>query len=172
MEGFGLPHKNVEEHVELIDVATMRAAVPGGRVEDLSTEEGWSWTFIVEELLKRYKKDFNFELLVFDSINVYEMIAEVKEPRLELYNFFQLLKRMNITAMITSEMRPEGQLYCQLGESFLADGIIHLKMDQIDRIREQRRIKCVKMRGTKHSSDYFTLFYEGDRFSITSIIGK
>jgi KaiC/GvpD/RAD55 family RecA-like ATPase len=150
----------------------MRGAVPGGRIEDLGTEETWSWCFIIEELLKKYKDQLDFELLVFDSINVYEMIAQVTEPRLDLYNFFQILKKMRITAFITSEMKPDGQLYGQYGESFLADGIIHLKMDQVDRIREQRRIKCVKMRGTKHSSDYFSLYYEGDRFSITSIIGK
>jgi circadian clock protein KaiC len=172
MEGLGLPYKDVEGKVEIVDVATMRSAVPGGKIESLGTEETWSWTFVVEELIKRYKKQFGFELLVFDSINVYEMIAEVKAPRVELYNFFQLLKKMKITAFITSEMAPESSIYCQLGESFLADGIIHLKMDQVDRIREQRRIKCVKMRGTKHSSDYFTLFYEGKCFSTSSIIGK
>jgi circadian clock protein KaiC len=172
MAGFDLSYKNIEKMVEIVDVASMREAVPGGRIEELGTEEGWSWNFIVEELLKRYKKELDFEILVFDSINVYEMIAEVTEPRMDLYHFFQMLKRMRITAFITSEMAPESKLYCQYGESFLADGIIHLKMDQVDRIREQRRIKCVKMRGTKHSSDYFSLYYEGDRFSITSIIGK
>ena len=172
MEGFNLPYSSIEDKVEIVDVASMRGAVPGGRIEDLGTEETWSWSFIVEELLKKYKERLDFELLVFDSINVFEMIAQVTEPRLDLYNFFQILKKMRITAFITSEMKPEGQIYGQFGESFLADGIIHLKMDQVDRIREQRRIKCVKMRGTKHSSDYFSLYYEGDRFSITSIIGK
>jgi circadian clock protein KaiC len=172
MDSLNLPYKDVEGKVEIVDVATMRSAVPGGKIESLGTEETWSWSFVVEELIKRYKKQFNFEILVFDSINVYEMIAEVKAPRIELYNFFQLLKKMKVTAFITSEMAPDSTTYCQLGESFLADGIIHLKMDQVDRIREQRRIKCVKMRGTKHSSDYFTLYYEGKRFSTSSIIGK
>jgi len=172
MESFNLPYTDVEGKVEIVDVATMRSAVPGGNIDSLGTEESWSWTFVVEELLKRYKRQFGFELLVFDSVNVYEMIAEVTEPRIELYNFFQLLKQLKVTAFITSEMAPESTTYCHLGESFLADGIIHLKMDQVDRIREQRRIKCVKMRGTKHSSDYFTLYYEGKRFSTSSIIGK
>jgi len=172
MESLGLPYKDVEGKLEIVDVATMRSAVPGGNIDSLGTEDTWSWSFVVEELLKRYKKQFGFELMVFDSINVYEMIANVKEPRLELYNFFQLLKKLKITAFIASEMTPDNTTYCQLGESFLADGIIHLKLDQVDRIREQRRIKCVKMRGTKHSSDYFTLYYEGKKFSISSIIGK
>jgi circadian clock protein KaiC len=171
MEGFGLPFDHVADKVDIIDISAMRRAIKGG-IEDLGTEDKWSWMYIVEDLLTKEKKKSDFELLVFDSLNVFEMISNVSHPRLELFNFFQTLKKMNITALITSEMMPDSIRYTPYGESFLSDGIIHIKMDQVDRIRDQRRIKCVKMRGTKHSSDYFTLYFEDGYFTITSIIEK
>jgi KaiC/GvpD/RAD55 family RecA-like ATPase len=171
MEGFGLPYEHVADRVEIVDISAMRRAIEGD-IEDLRTEEKWSWIFIVEGLISDLKKKHDFEILVFDSINVFEMIADVNQPRLDLFNFFQMLKKLNITAILIAEMMPDTNRYTPLGESFLADGIIHLKMDQVDRIRDQRRIKCVKMRGTRHSSDYFSLYFENGHFSITSIIEK
>lgn len=171
MEGFNLPFEQVADKIEIIDIAAMRRAIKGG-IEDLGTEDKWSWMYIVEDLVTKRKKKSDFELLIFDSLNVFEMISEVTAPRLDLFNFFQTLKKLNITSFVTSEMMPDSIRYTPYGESFLADGIIHLKMDQVDRIRDQRRIKCVKMRGTKHSSDYFTLYFEDGYFTITSIIEK
>jgi KaiC/GvpD/RAD55 family RecA-like ATPase len=58
------------------------------------------------------------------------------------------------------------------GEDFLADGIIHLTMENVDGVTIQRRIRCVKMRGTHHSPDYYTLLYSDGEFQVTRVISE
>jgi KaiC/GvpD/RAD55 family RecA-like ATPase len=54
----------------------------------------------------------------------------------------------------------------------MADGLIHLKLAEVSDVDVQRRIRCVKMRGTRHHPGFFNLLVEGDRFEVTRTIGK
>src|SRR6267378_4393340 len=55
-------------------------------------------------------------------------------------------------------------------ETFLADGILELKMHQITDVEVQRRIRVSKMRGSHHMTGFSALVFEGGRFQITSIM--
>lgn len=110
-------------------------------------------------------EDAKPELFVLDSLSALYCISSMDNPRYDMYNFFLKLKGMDITTFLVSEMSPDRNSYSEHGvEDFLADGILHLKMEKVDDISVQRRIRCVKMRGTDHTTDYFALLYENGGF--------
>src|SRR5207244_2362160 len=55
-------------------------------------------------------------------------------------------------------------------ETFLADGILELKMHQITDVEVQRRIRVSKMRGAHHRTGFSALVFEDGRFQVTSVI--
>src|SRR2546426_486552 len=58
------------------------------------------------------------------------------------------------------------------GEEYLSDGIIHTKMERVDDANIQRRIRCVKLRGTNHSPNYYTLIFQSGILQATRIIAE
>ena len=56
------------------------------------------------------------------------------------------------------------------GEDFLSDGIIHVKMEKVDDVNIQRRVRVVKMRGTNHSPHYHALLFSKGEFQATQVI--
>ncbi len=49
-------------------------------------------------------------------------------------------------------------------EEFLADGVIQLRLHHSSDIEVQRRIRCVKMRSTRHENDYLALMLDDGTF--------
>src|SRR5256885_9569113 len=66
-------------------------------------------------------------------------------------------------------MKPNSEDFGKHGEEYLCDGIIHAKMERVDDANIQRRIRCVKMRGTNHSPNYFTLMFQNGILQATRI---
>src|SRR5438093_1320615 len=58
-----------------------------------------------------------------------------------------------------------------LEEEFLADGIIHLRLEPISETAFQRRVQCAKMRSVNQNSDDHTLLFENGRFEVARAIG-
>ncbi len=52
-------------------------------------------------------------------------------------------------------------------EEYLADGIIQLRLQQINDLDVQRRIRCYKMRSTNHKTGSYALVFEDGVFSAT-----
>ena len=69
-------------------------------------------------------------------------------------------------------MKPNSEDFGRHGEEYICDGIIHAKMERVDDANIQRRIRCVKMRGTNHSPNYFTLIFQNGIFQATRIIAE
>ena len=101
-----------------------------------------------------------------------EVIAEMKKPRSELFRFFENLRVLNVTSFLITEMSQDSNAYGRYDEDFLADGIIHLKMEAIGDIKVQRRIRCVKMRSSKHSPDWYTLLFGDGKFQVAQVISE
>ena len=58
-----------------------------------------------------------------------------------------------------------------LEEEFLADGILHLRLEPVTEVAYQRRVQCVKMRSVNQDSDDRTLLFENGRFEVARAIG-
>lgn len=124
----------------------------------------------VEELVKEH----NLEMLVFDSLDALELIAGFRERRKDLYDVFEWLRSLKVTVFVISESSPDLLTFMRSedcsDEAFLADAIFELKMETVNDVDIQRRIRCVKMRSVEHTTDYFTLIYEGKWFEVTKAI--
>lgn len=160
MSGFGMENGRVKM-VERKDI--------GKSLEDIRAR---TFMEMFSGYLKKLKNEINYDILVIDSLPVLEVIAEMKKPRSELFRFFENLRLLNVTSFLITEMSQDSNAYGRYDEDFLADGIIHLKMEQIGDVKIQRRIRCVKMRSSKHSSDWYTLLFGDGKFQITQVISE
>jgi KaiC/GvpD/RAD55 family RecA-like ATPase len=99
------------------------------------------------------------------------LISNFNKPREDMFRLFEWLRSLDITTVIISEM-PVGP-YTHYGShdtDFLADGIIHLRMVEDNESEVHRRIRCVKMRETDHSTCYFSFFKKDNHFFVTRAI--
>src|SRR2546427_659355 len=62
-------------------------------------------------------------------------------------------------------------LHLSRAREFLADGIIHLRLEPVTETAFQRRVQCVKMRSVNQDSDDHTLLFENGRFEVARAIG-
>ncbi len=164
MKGMGFDHDKVDQLVTIVDLALIR--------KNLDKLGPQSWMQIFKTYAMNLKESLDYEILVIDSMPVLSMLAEFKNPRQELFHFFEWLRDLKVTTLILGEMSATNLDYAQYGEDFLADGIIHLKMERVGDVNIQRRIRCVKMRATAHNTDYYTLMYHQGRFQATRVISE
>lgn len=129
---------------------------------------------IIQAKVEELKRKRGFDLLVIDSLEALELVAKFPDRRKDLFDFFEWLRSLNVTAFVVSESTPDllGFLRFQetFDEAFLADAIFELKMEIVNNVDVQRRIRCVKMRSVNHKTDYFTLIHENKWFEITKAI--
>ena len=124
--------------------------------------EGSNWLDTFRYAIEESKRRMDYELLVIDSLGALNMIARFREPREEIFRLFEWLRSLEITVFMISEM-PVGDFSYYGGEEmdFLADGIMHLKMVEVGETDVQRRLRCVKMRETDHSSILLFVLLQG-----------
>lgn len=162
IEAMGIDFDHVKEHISVVDLSLIR--------KNLDKLGQQTWTQIFKMYAQNLKKNMNYDIMVLDSLPVLELLANFPEPRNDLFHLFEWLKELHVTIILISEMSQSAKDFGKFGEDFLSDGIIHLKMENVDGVTVQRRIRCVKMRGTNHSTDYHTLLYSDGEFQATRVI--
>jgi KaiC/GvpD/RAD55 family RecA-like ATPase len=153
-----------EDVVNILDLGLIR--------KNLTMLADQSWMHVFKMYVENLQKSHDFRILALDSLPVLELLAEFKSPRADLFHFFEWLRDQQITTFLISEMSQDSNAYARYDEDFLADGIIHVKMEKVDDINIQRRIRCVKMRSVNHSMNFFTLLFHDGIFEVTKVIGE
>ncbi|MBI4363171.1 MAG: hypothetical protein HY558_08370, partial [Euryarchaeota archaeon] len=145
------------------------------RLEARSIDPARRWDMeMVRRYIENLKEEGGIELLVLDSLTGYLTIMEqtgdpkAGDGRMALFEFFDWLHRLDVTSFLISEMGADTRAYSRFGSDFLADGVVHLELEVPDNTHARRRIRCVKMRGSDHSLDYYALIYGGGRFRVPS----
>jgi len=164
MAAMGLPLKDVEDSVTLLDLNKYRQDL-----DDFGGEEGWI-EMVGEEVRKMVEKGA-IELVVIDSLDALEAISGVSSPREQLFQFFRMLKDFKLTTLIISETAADDDDPTMM-EAFMVDGLFLLRDFEISETDFQLRIRTVKMRGTKHNRAYFSLCYQDGAFSVVPAIVK
>ncbi len=164
MEGLGMDMSAVEDNVHLLDLGLIR--------KNLKMLGDQTWMHVFKMYAENLKNSTDYSLMVLDSLPVLELLAQFKEPRTELFQFFEWLRELGITTILISEMAAASTSYAKHDEDFLSDGIFHLKMEKVDDVNIQRRIRAVKLRSCNHSSNYFTLLFGEGGFQATKVIGE
>ena len=162
----GMDLKKTEGRLSGIDLASVWVALAAANKPDKD------WGDVVEKVIAQSREKLGMELLVVDSLNALELLVGRDITRSEMFVFFEWMRKLGITVLVVTEMSPDSSRYARGDEAFMADGLIHLKLAEVSDVDVQRRIRCVKMRGTRHHPGFFNLLVEGDRFEVTRTIGK
>ncbi len=164
MENFGWKYEKVQSYLQIIDRR---------KIHEYS-ETVYKKTFfeVLLEHLIMIKENYNYSILVVDCLSALETISELTNPRNQMFKFFEWLKKLETTAFLISEMATDSEKYGKYEEEYLVDGIITLKMALISDTKIQRRIRCVKMRTSKHLTDWYTLLFENGTFKTVQVISE
>src|SRR5438093_532454 len=129
------------------------------------------WLEGLRQGIRSVQEQRGLDLIVIDSLEALEVLAKFKDRRREIYRLFEWLRDLGITSFLVTE-RPDWVvaghvLQGRYDEEFLADGVIHLRMHMVTDLTAQRRLRVVKMRGTKHDTGYLAMDFDEGRFRVT-----
>ncbi len=165
MEKMGMDIEKVSQNLNVLDLSIIRK-----KLKEIAG--GASWLQVFKTYITNLKQNLNFDLLVIDSMEVLETMAEIRNRRTDLFYLFEWLRDLGVTVFLISESSSERLIEGKFDEGYLSDGIITLKMQLVRDVEMQRRIRCVKMRETNHDPSYFSLLYNGGRFQVTRVISE
>jgi KaiC/GvpD/RAD55 family RecA-like ATPase len=163
MDGLGMKLDAVGDKVAIVDIGLLRKSLN----KELQTS---SWMEIVKMYSQNLKVSNGYDLLILDSLPVLETLSDFKNPRNDLFQFYEWLRELDVTTVLISEVRSGDAGFGAAGEDYLADGIIHLMMAKVNEETIQRRIRVVKMRSTNHSTNLFSLLVERGNFRVARVI--
>ena len=145
----------------VIDMARLRKETDTALIGSID------WLNSIVTQLQSYKETFGCEIVVIDSLSALYSLTTFKNPRSELFFFFEKLRDLDITVLLVSALLDpnKDQFGPPGGEEFLADGIIHLKTELYGN-RTTLFLGVMKMRETNHDRDYFPLIVDKTGFGI------
>lgn len=165
MEKMGMKTDLVVGRLHVLDLSLIRK-----KLREIST--GGSWMQVFKSYLTNLKENLKFDIMVIDSLDVLETMAEVVDRRTDLFYLFEWMRELNATVLLISEASEERLLEGKFDEGYLSDGIITLKMQLVRDTETQRRIRCVKMRETNHDPSYHSLLFSNGKFQVTKVISE
>lgn len=172
MNSLQMERKNAGDNLAILDLAAMRIELGNLKKETLMN--------LLKMYVESIKRSFDYDLLVLDSIDALSILVGHDGFDLECFKLFKWLKDLKVTSFLVSELpytlpRPtnsyELDFLGRTKKSFLSDGILLLTMDRLGQFETQRRLRCIKMRGTEHETSCFVLDFESGRFTATKAIG-
>ncbi len=164
MQSLGMEDAQAYQGVSVLDMGTIR--------KNLSfLQSKGSWLDLFKMYANNLVKGEGVKLLILDSLDVLEVMAKFEDRRTDMYYLFEWLRNLGVTSLLISErpldLSPTGRTS---DESYLADGILHLGLHHTSDVYVQRRIRCVKMRSTKHETGYYALVWEDGKFEVTRAV--
>ncbi|MBI5001029.1 MAG: hypothetical protein HZB92_05825 [Euryarchaeota archaeon] len=157
MTGLGMPHHEVENLITIIDLGYLRTSMEAESQQD--------WQSVFKLYVENLKSSMGYDILVIDSLPVWEMLADVQKRRLELFHMFNWLRTLNITTILIAEATSDTNVVHD--EDFLADGVMNLRTEKYGS-KANLFLGVTKMREAKHDRDYFPLIVENGIFEIVS----
>lgn len=151
MERLGMPG----DDDFIVDIAKLR-------MEHKNAEGVGDWLQVLKDYLGRRMERDRIGLLVIDPLNSLHSLAEFRNPRRDLFQFFTYLRSLGLTSLVITEA--EGPDPFPDHETFIADGAIQLSYFTDPEGHVDLRIRCVKMRHTNHSRDFLRLEFQDGRF--------
>ncbi len=137
-------------------------------VKDSGKQEDVNWLEAIINPVREFGKNRKLDFVILDSLNALYAITNLENPRNQLFFLFEALRELGATTLVISETSYNSMQFGTYDvEGFLADSIIHLSMERIGRTLG-RYISIIKIRGVKHSTDYYPLLVDTKGFRIIS----
>lgn len=164
MEDLGM--KNIDElDIYVLDIARIR-------LEHKEEELSKNWLDILMRYIEQRVKVNKFDIIVIDSLAALYSLSELKIPRRDMFHFFSLLRQLGVTSILINEIPFGSARLVPYDEDFLADGILYLKHHEVGETDIQLRMRCIKMRRTKHFGGYLVMLRTKDKFMVTRVISE
>lgn len=154
-----------EDMLYVLDAARLRV-----ELDDVETET--DWMEIIRRIIQESVEINGRELLAIDPLDVLYSVGSLRNPRRELFHFFNFLRELDQTAFLITELPVGNAGLARFGEDFLADGVILLRHFDVGETEVQLRLRCVKMRRTAHEEGYYALGRDPSGFYVTNIIAR
>ncbi|HKZ49153.1 MAG TPA: ATPase domain-containing protein [Thermoplasmata archaeon] len=159
MANLGMDIAGMEKKFSVLDLSLIRK-----KLKQLSNR---SWIEVFKMYIDNLDQTMDVALLAIDSLPVLEVLAKFQEPRDDLFNFFEWLRDLEITSFLITEMEQDSDKFCNYGEDFLSDGIVHLDLRRRDQSVDLY-MSVVKMRKTAHRRGYYPLIYDEGGFELVT----
>jgi KaiC/GvpD/RAD55 family RecA-like ATPase len=164
VESLGFSAGKAGEALSILDLSALRKKL---------ADEG-SWTELFRMYTQSVRVGFPYEALVLDSLDAFEILARFRNYRREVFELFKWLRGLGCTTLVLGELPSSAkghapQAFGKHREDYLADGIVHLSLQQRGDFEVQRRIRVVKMRGARHDTGYHALVFDRG-FRVTDVI--
>jgi KaiC/GvpD/RAD55 family RecA-like ATPase len=144
--------------LKIIDIGRMRT-------EHEEAAEEKDWFRIIKEYLKKKVQADNVSLIALDSLTALYSLSNAANMRNELFHFFNFLRDLGVTSFLITESQSNGSSVMQGDEDYLSDGLISLGCYEANGTVSWR-IRCVKLRHSNHSLNYFTLDNNNGVFAV------
>lgn len=163
MTSMGFDTNAVRGDVHLMDVGAIQ--------KEIGKTATKPWVEFLRRSLTTAKEIDGVDLVVIDSLEALEVLAKFTDRRREIFRLFEWLRDLDITSFVITE-RPDWVvgghvIQGRWDEDFLADGVIHLRQHLVSDLEVQRRLRVVKLRGTRHDTGYLALVLDDGRFRVT-----
>ena len=143
------------------------------RLEHRDEELSKNWLDVLRKYIDQRVRVNGFDLVAIDSLAALYSLSHFDHPRRDLFHFFGFLKSLGATAFLISEVSAaDGGRISSFGEEFLTDGILVLRHFEKGETDVQLRMRCVKMRRTRHEHGYYALIRNNGKFQITRAISE
>ncbi|MFQ6013261.1 MAG: RAD55 family ATPase [Thermoplasmata archaeon] len=154
-----------EKKLYVMDTTALRA-----QLEAQETETDWSaiMRYVIQESVEADRR----QIIAIDSLDVLYALGSLVNPRRELFHFFNFLRELEQTTLLISEIPMDSTRLARYGEDFLADGVFLLRHYDVGETGVQLRLRCVKMRRTRHEEGYFALDRDPNGFYVTNVISR
>jgi len=153
---------DASDEVAILDLSVLRKSFG-----DKGPTGDTDWLSAILGQAASYKERFGCEIVALDSMSALYSLHEFQNPRRELFHFFEGLRSLGVTVFLISEMfDPTKEIFARYEvEDFLADGVVHLKVDRSDG-QSNLYLGIVKMRETRHIRDYLPLIVDSQGFEV------
>lgn len=158
MEKMGMPMAATNGHLSVMDLRELRKHMAG--------EEG-NLRELVLNYVHKTQKETGFKVFVLDSLESFKSMTEHCFTRQDMKDMFDWFRQLGITVFVISENLSTDWDEENQGEAYLSDGIMEMMMREMGDSRVQRWIRCVKMRGTRVDSRYYSMFHDGSEFNLS-----
>ena len=162
--GMDFDPKETKDTLSILDLATLRKRMG----------DGGSWMEVFRMYTQSIRAGFPYQLLVLDSLDALELLAKFQNYRQEVYELFKWLRGLGTTSIVLGELptttaREPPEAFGKHREDYLADGIVHLRLEKRGDFEVKRVIRVVKMRGSNHDTGYHSLVFDKG-FRVTDLM--
>lgn len=158
-------HDNDDNRVYILDLGTIRRELADKEVNK-------NWTQMLVNVARQAVQEDRYTMLTIDSLEAFYALANLENPRRELFHLLNEIRELGVTAFIITEVPVGSKVLTRNGEDFLADGMIVLQHVEVGETDVQLRLRVVKMRQMGHSPGYFAVHHDGNRLLVSQVLSR